>query len=105
VPWSAPTHKHHVEGKQHETRDRAATDNGFYSLAKWRRLRAWWLARNPLCCDPEGIHEHRREAMPATEVDHILPRAQAPELSYSLMNLQSMCKSCHSHKTNRERGL
>jgi len=93
MPWSAPSHQHHVEAKQHEPRDRKASDNGFYSLAPWRRLRAWWLARHPLCVACSS---------PANEVDHIKPRSSAPELSYSLQNLQSMCKSCHSRKTNKE---
>jgi 5-methylcytosine-specific restriction protein A len=105
MPWSAPTHKDQPKGKQHQARDRKADDNGFYSLARWRRLRVWWLARNPLCCDPFGIHDHQHNAAPASEVDHIVPRRTAPELALELTNLQSMCKSCHSRKTRQEGGL
>jgi 5-methylcytosine-specific restriction enzyme A len=38
----------------------------------------------------------------ATEVDHIIPVRERPELRLVLSNLQSACKACHSAKTMRE---
>lgn len=58
---------------------------------RWQRLRLMVLRGEPLC---------RQCGAPATDVDHIVPRAQggADELD----NLQALCHSCHSRKTNRE---
>jgi len=39
------------------------------------------------------------------EVDHIQPVRDAPELSFALSNLQTLCVSCHSKKTIQETGL
>ena len=62
----------------------------------WRRLRAVILGERPLCqhCLDRGVIE------PATEVDHVDndPTDNRPEA------LQSLCKPCHSRKTQRDRG-
>ena len=62
----------------------------------WRRLRAAILGERPLCqhCLDRGVIE------PATEVDHVDndPTDNRPEA------LQSLCKPCHSRKTQRDRG-
>lgn len=39
------------------------------------------------------------------EVDHIKPVRTHPELSFDLVNLQTLCVSCHSRKTRIEVGL
>ena len=67
----------------------------------WRRLRAMYLRRNPLCADPFGIHG----GLPvvASEVDHIVPLSRGGGNDWD--NLQSLCKSCHSRKTALESGL
>ena len=66
---------------------------------RWRRVRDWYLARNPLC---EPCFEQDRTAV-ATEVDHIVPLAQGGE-RLDEGNLQAICRSCHAKKTARERG-
>lgn len=38
----------------------------------------------------------------ASEVDHIVPRRDAPNLAYERENLQPLCKPCHSRKTRAE---
>ena len=62
----------------------------------WRRLRAVILGERPLCqhCLDRGVIE------PATEVDHVDndPTDNRPEA------LQSLCKPCHSRKTQRAMG-
>ena len=60
----------------------------------WRKLRLMVLREQPLCACGRV----------ATEVDHIIPIAKAPELRLEMSNLQAMCKSCHSRKTNAEDG-
>jgi 5-methylcytosine-specific restriction endonuclease McrA len=44
-------------------------------------------------------------AVVGLEVDHIQPVRTAPELSYELSNLQTLCGSCHSKKTIFEIGI
>ena len=71
----------------------------FYNSAPWRKLRAVFRKRHPLCkhCEEKGV------ITPAYEVDHIKPISKGGErLAWS--NLQSLCKRCHSVKTARERG-
>ena len=62
----------------------------------WRRLRAVILGERPLCqhCLDRGVIE------PATEVDHVDndPTDNRPEA------LQSLCKPCHSRKTQADMG-
>ena len=67
----------------------------------WRRLRALYLRRNPLCCDPWGDHGGR--PVVAAEVDHILPIRQGGGNDWD--NLQALCKACHSKKTAAESGF
>ena len=59
----------------------------------WRRLRAAVLSEQPYCvlCD-----------MPATTVDHILPRRVGG--TDERINLQPLCAPCHSRKTARMDG-
>ena len=62
----------------------------------WRRLRAVILGERPLCqhCLDRGVIE------PATEVDPVNndPSDNRPEA------LQSLCKPCHSRKTQADMG-
>lgn len=77
-------------------REREGTSSQKGYGVSWQRLRAHVLAGEPLCrhCAREG------RVVVATEVDHIVPRAQGG--SDALTNLQALCKSCHSRKTLSE---
>ena len=73
--------------------------------ARWQRLRAHVLRRDPLCvaCKAEGRVE------PATQVDHIVPvvaliRANDEERVFDPANLRALCRSCHARKSATERG-
>lgn len=70
----------------------------FYTHSRWRKVRAAFLAEFPLCVDCLAIGR----TVPASEVDHVLPRATHPELEWDWDNFSAKCKSCHSRKTRRE---
>ncbi len=60
------------------------------------RLRRWFLRHHPLCahCLKRGF------TTPATEVDHIKPLREGGA-RLDQINLQALCKPCHSRKTAR----
>lgn len=72
---------------------------GFYKTHRWRKFRAWFLRRNPLCM--ECLQRNR--TVVATQVDHKIPRRVRPDLEYDEGNCQPLCAGCHSRKTLRER--
>ena len=63
----------------------------------WRRLRSYVLDHQPLCADPFGHHVEDRRVVPASQVDHIVPRAEGGTDDED--NLQALCPSCHARKT------
>lgn len=64
---------------------------------RWQKLRLMHLRAHPVCveCLRHGL------VTLANEVDHILPKRMGGDDSDT--NLQSLCKSCHSQKTMREK--
>lgn len=66
--------------------------DGFYDRRAWRNASRTKLKAEPLC---------RECGEPAACVDHVVPLARGGE-PYALQNLQSLCRSCHMIKTNRE---
>lgn len=86
----------------HAQRETRPTSSSRGYGTQWRRARAKFLAANPVCCDPYRLHPER--VIAATDVDHIVPRrAGGGDVAE---NLQALCHSCHSHKTQREqRGM
>ena len=77
----------------------------------WSALRRWFLARHPLCGERESGAPKTSDSrclangliVAAAQVDHIL-RHQGPvdPLFSNILNMQSLCASCHSAKTARE---
>jgi 5-methylcytosine-specific restriction enzyme A len=65
---------------------------------RWRRARAVYLARHPLCvpCQAAGRLE------PATVVDHVVPHRGSPVRFWDEANWAALCKTCHDAKTARE---
>jgi 5-methylcytosine-specific restriction protein A len=65
---------------------------------RWRRARAAYLARHPLCvrCREVGRLE------PATVVDHVVPHRGDPVLFWGETNWAALCKRCHDRKTARD---
>ncbi len=70
----------------------------FYTTPAWRAASKHQLSIEPLCRDCMS----RGRVTEAREVDHITAMAQGGE-AFSNENLQSLCKPCHTHKTNTER--
>ena len=73
------------------------------STARWRRVRLLVLGSHPLCADPYGWHRDAGRVVLATEVDHIRGIHEAPELVFTLDNLQGLCTLCHGRKSADER--
>lgn len=48
-------------------------------------------------------HTCRECGQPATEADHIIPRAVAPQRAHDIDNGQALCPSCHAKKTRSDR--
>ena len=65
----------------------------------WPALRSLYLKHTPLCedCKEKGIVEA------ATEVHHKIPIEVWQEGRLEWDNLRSLCKSCHSKKTAKEK--
>jgi 5-methylcytosine-specific restriction protein A len=70
-----------------------------YNTQHWKRLRLLQLGKQPLCvmCESMG------RLTAATQVDHIVPIKDGGD-PWAMENLQSLCASCHSHKTSTEDG-
>lgn len=68
--------------------------------SKWETFSRNYRKNNPWCveCRRQGIWNDSK-----IQVDHIIPLEQAPDKKYDLSNLQSLCCSCHSKKTHREK--
>lgn len=67
--------------------------NIFYHTQRWRDLRDWYIKHHPVCALCGGIAEM---------VDHVMPIQRGGD-ALSESNLQSLCRSCHRFKTQREK--
>ena len=74
----------------------SAASRGYDS--DWRKVRDQRRLINPFCqvCEAQGKVE-RMEI-----VDHVIPVDVDPSLRLSLDNTQSLCRSCHAHKTKAD---
>lgn len=100
TPHRIPVHRPQKGGaKDHRIRTHGEE---FYMSTRWRKLRVIQLATFPLCADPWGFHAIDGMVVVATDIDHIIPRRDAPTRALDCANLQSLCASCHSMKSRRE---
>lgn len=72
---------------------KSTRDDDIYNDKRWRRDSKRYLRDNPLCIECN---------YPAVLVDHKIPIKQGGSV-WSRDNWQSMCRSCHTVKTNKER--
>ncbi|MED5802950.1 HNH endonuclease [Gordonia sp. Z-3] len=70
-----------------------------HSTTRFKRLRTRILDRDHHQCQLRGPHCLGH----ATDVDHIIKVASAPDRAYDPTNLQSACRPCHNQKTRAER--
>lgn len=68
-----------------------------YRTARWRAIRNYQLAVEPLC----RFHLERNEAVEANTVDHVEPH-RGDEAKFWSGPFQSLCPSCHSGRKQRE---
>lgn len=107
MPWKAPrlSDLRGRAGKDAEYARRRAADPALdlarriRSSARWRKVRALKLARDPLCADCRG----RGFVEAATQVHHLEPLARRPDLAYAMANLLSLCTACHARREAQER--
>lgn len=66
----------------------------FYSSSEWKIMRLWMLENYDNICFSCGSTEH-------LEVDHIQPISRFPHGALKHRNLQILCRSCNSLKSNR----
>lgn len=64
---------------------------------EWTKRREVALQRDHYLCQP---CERQGRVTPATQVDHIIPKAQDGTDDYD--NLESICEPCHKRKTAQE---
>lgn len=65
---------------------------GFYVKRTWRHCRVLALQRDHYLC--QDCKEKGKVTI-ATEVHHIIPLEQRPDLALELSNLRSLCRQCH----------
>ena len=97
MPTSAKIHRPIARGQTHRiARETSPIQYG----GAWRKARADFLARHPLCvhCKAEG------RVTAATVVDHITPHRGNLTLFWNVANWQALCTSHHSIKTASEDG-
>ena len=86
---------------QDSTRNAKSPEHkAIYNNSRWAKASKTFRERNPLCahCLERGI------TTPAACVDHIIPHGYDWKLFWDSNNWQSLCWSCHSIKTSKERG-
>jgi len=95
MPYRPKPHRPPVMSVPRHLRRGSASQCGYG--AHWRRLRMYVLVRQPLCADPFGHHAADNRLVPASQVDHIVPRADGGTDAED--NLQALCETCHARKT------
>ena len=78
---------------------RQATSRGWYASRTWLALRKLVMVRDAYLCKACG-----QSTGQSAHIDHIVPHGGDWQRFTDLSNLQTLCASCHSAKTVRERG-
>jgi len=102
LPVKPPVHRpaglrSAAEVKRALDRERPSASRRGYG-PRWRRARAAFLARHPLCASCRA----QERVAPATVIDHRTPHRGDPERFWNEANWQGLCKPCHDAKTARE---
>ncbi|WII94441.1 HNH endonuclease [Moraxella haemolytica] len=89
-------HAHQRYGWHKSQKGRTASERGYGQA--WRKLRKQVMQQDGYICQ---VCQHSGRYTPATEVDHIVSKAQGG--TDDLTNLQAVCHACHQIKTKAER--
>ena len=66
------------------------------SSSQWKKVRRFFLRRNPLCVDPFHVHKKMSEVVPAKEVHHMVALVNDVSVAFDPDNLMALCTGCHS---------
>lgn len=82
--------------QEHQPAKAPKETDPFYLSVAWRRFRAWYLTKHPLCeqCEKEG------RLIPADMVDHIT-EIKDGGARLAEENAMSLCWKCHGIKTQQ----
>ena len=78
------------------------TDNLAWRSTKGQKIRATYLAEYPYCRDCSTQFGNR---VPATEVHHLVPQIDRPDLVFEWSNLIALCHSCHNNRHGKGIGV
>ena len=69
-----------------------------YNSSQWRSFRQIQLSKHPICasCATEAV------VTPACHIDHVFPWSRLGDHAFIRNVFQSLCASCHTHKTQLE---
>lgn len=90
---------HDDSPKSGQRKKESLKKRGFYQSRAWRSIRLLALQRDHYLCQ-ECLKKRRFKT--ATEVHHLLPLEDYPELGLELSNLQSLCWDCHEETKHRD---
>lgn len=79
-------------------RGEGRTDNLAWRSRKGQAMRAAYLADHPYCFDHMTIYG---QPVPATEIHHIVPQIDRPDLVMDADNLMALCHDCHNARHGR----
>jgi 5-methylcytosine-specific restriction protein A len=94
--WKPRAGYHRETAEQKKDKEAVA----FYHSPEWIRVRKAALQRDGYLCQ---LRLSQKCTTLATEVHHIKPRKDYPELALDLANLISCCWYCHEETKPRER--
>jgi 5-methylcytosine-specific restriction protein A len=72
-----------------------------WDVRRWYRTPRWKVLRARVLCEAAYQCADCRHVTAALQVDHIVKHHGDRALFWNRANLQALCRSCHSRKTNR----
>lgn len=91
---------HPYKRREIQRTEQGKANRKHYGNARWRKARATYLSRHPLCVECERFGR----VTEATVVDHIIPHKGDMSLFWDTSNWQALCARHHNRKTAREDG-
>jgi 5-methylcytosine-specific restriction protein A len=68
--------------------------NPIYNTQRWKKLRAFFIKRNPVC--------NKCKIKTSRVVHHLKEARIFPELAFEMTNLEALCDTCHNRESQRE---